>query len=668
MKTIRKKTGTVLLMMMLFLMHGSVYAEETVPEEEITEEETPDEEDMTEEDPQREFVQRMYETVLLREGDESGIEDWVSRLKSGQATGCTVITGFFESREMRLRNTDDTEYVKTAYRAILGREADESGLSVWTQALRDGMSRRYVLAGFASGTEFSNLCARYGIEKGTLSKSLYRDRNPVLTRFVSRLYTEALGRAWDADGLEYWCRRLYTKTDTAASAVSGFLFSAEFAAKDLSDAEFTAVCYRVFFGREADEAGMKHWCGILDTGMTRRYVVKAFAGSAEFRTLARQNGIEAGTLSVSAYRDRNEKMTAFAAGLYTGILGRKGREENIENYAKKLYLKTLNGKAAVTAFFASAEYNKKTHTDEEYVRQLYAGALGRQPSLAETESAVNRLKKGTSRKALMNSVLDSAEFTSRCKAAGIVPRPSSAYAVLDVSMSDISIAGFGGYTLPEDSLKMLRAAVNTVEGRGYRISFVLLDIASGKGIAYHPDYVYYSASVLKAPYIVSLAKYNYSGYAAMRTAAANVLRTSDNAGYAALWAAYHGSSFARFGKEAGVPAGVCADMYTNLSARQLAKLWLASDTYFRSSVQAGSVGALMENPVTTSIRRILPSGIKTRSKAGWFAGGWNVTHDAGIVYASNGRFVLAVMSAVPARPELLDPVIWALYKAHEKMK
>ena len=112
------------------------------------------------------FVARLYNICLERAYEQEGLNYWVNALVDRTMTGSSVAQGFFGSQELKNRNLDNTEFVKTAYRAILNREPDPTGLKSWVDALERGKTREYVLSGFLKSTEFDNLCKEYRIASG----------------------------------------------------------------------------------------------------------------------------------------------------------------------------------------------------------------------------------------------------------------------------------------------------------------------------------------------------------------------------------------------------------------------------------------------------------------------------------------------------------------------
>ena len=139
------------------------------------------------------FVQRLYQVVFGRKGDESGLNDWTNRLIIRDKTGAQVVQGFFGSGEYTRQNKSDDQYIADLYRAMFDRAGDAGGTATWKSLMGKGVSRTYVLKGFAEGTEFKNLCARYNIIQGTIATSEARDVNPNRTGFANNLIKYLMG-------------------------------------------------------------------------------------------------------------------------------------------------------------------------------------------------------------------------------------------------------------------------------------------------------------------------------------------------------------------------------------------------------------------------------------------------------------------------------------------
>lgn len=103
-----------------------------------------------------EFIQSVYTTLLGRSADAEGEGNWLSLLANG-ASRADVIAGLANSDEGKaaMANTDDTDFVKALYTSVLGREADDAGLDNWVSALTAGADRASIAQGFTDSLESS---------------------------------------------------------------------------------------------------------------------------------------------------------------------------------------------------------------------------------------------------------------------------------------------------------------------------------------------------------------------------------------------------------------------------------------------------------------------------------------------------------------------------------
>lgn len=239
------------------------------------------------------FVDRLYKLCLSRQPDEWGMHDWKETLIKREKSGAVVAQGFFFSDEMKNRGLSDQEFVELLYRVMMDREYDEGGREYWIGRLEAGVSRQGVYKGFAESAEFTQICGAYGIERGSVSVGESRDRNMGLTMFVSRLYTKALGRNYDVDGLNDWCGRILDHTWSVTDvSTKGFFESQEFLNKNLGDEEYVKILYETFLGREYDEEGLSDWTDKLKNGeMSRDEVLRGFSYSEEFAAIMKEYGL-----------------------------------------------------------------------------------------------------------------------------------------------------------------------------------------------------------------------------------------------------------------------------------------------------------------------------------------------------------------------------------------
>lgn len=109
--------------------------------------------------------------------------------------------------------------------------------------------------------------------------------------FVSRIYSEALGRTPDQSGIEYWTKEIKLKRKTPEEVATFFVFSDEFKAKKYSEEEYVKILYRTFMGREYDQKGLDYWIARLEKGESRKSVLEAFAGCPEFQNIIKSFGL-----------------------------------------------------------------------------------------------------------------------------------------------------------------------------------------------------------------------------------------------------------------------------------------------------------------------------------------------------------------------------------------
>ena len=240
----------------------------------------------------RRFVGGFYEKCLSRTGEKKGLLNWSGLLYFGRGNAADVVLGFFHSPEFVRRNVSDSVFADICYRVFLGREPDASGKKNWTDHLAQGLSRDWVLKGFLNSKEFKGICASLSVEKGEIVLHEARDCRPMITGFVSRLYTQALNRRYDIYGLNDWVSRIASgSVSPKEAALTGFLSSAEFAKRNLNNTEYIKVLYRVFMDREGEADGIRYWNDQLLAGKTRRAVAEGFADSREFAEIRKKFGV-----------------------------------------------------------------------------------------------------------------------------------------------------------------------------------------------------------------------------------------------------------------------------------------------------------------------------------------------------------------------------------------
>ncbi len=92
------------------------------------------------------------------------------------------------------------------YEAVLGRTPDLEGLGYWINDMDNGVSLTTIASGFIASKEFED---KYGT-------------NPSYETYINLLYQNILGRAPDAEGLNYWVSNMQKGIDSPAAVLASF--------------------------------------------------------------------------------------------------------------------------------------------------------------------------------------------------------------------------------------------------------------------------------------------------------------------------------------------------------------------------------------------------------------------------------------------------------------
>ena len=231
----------------------------------------------------------------------------------------------------------------------------------------------------------------------------------MVSNFVNRMYTVALGREAEPGGVDYWAAQLLAYEIDGAGIANGFILSPEFTGRGYSDAEFIQTLYQTFFDRSADTEGLNYWTKALNGGHSREYVLSGFVNSNEFNSLCSAFGISRGMLKEDGTAI-NQGIWRFAGRLYTKVLERDGEKDGMEYWALRIADGINTPEDAAKGFFQSEEYVSKNTTDEKYIQALYATFMDREPDQGGMEYWLNKLAGGTSREEALSGFAQSDEF------------------------------------------------------------------------------------------------------------------------------------------------------------------------------------------------------------------------------------------------------------------
>jgi hypothetical protein len=199
-------------------------------------------------------VWKFYESVLHRDPDYAGLQNWINDFSNGGKTG-DIAVGFFESTEL-LR-----QIITGYYQQYLGRAADANGLSYYEDLWRKTGGPEQIKSGFAASPEFNALAqARYGA---------YPDG------WLDALYSRILNRAPDQQGFDHWKQQL-------AAGVSESQVSLDFfTSPEAFDNDVTGWFYE-YLGRAPTLAEQQQYANQMIGGANDRDIEQAITNLPEY--------------------------------------------------------------------------------------------------------------------------------------------------------------------------------------------------------------------------------------------------------------------------------------------------------------------------------------------------------------------------------------------------
>lgn len=232
------------------------------------------------------------------------------------------------------------------------------------------------------------------------------------------------------------------------------------------------------------------------------------------------------------------------------------------------------------------------------------------------------------------------------------------------------IEGKDAALLSEEQQESLAAATQNIEGGGYTVGFTLINLNTGKGIAYNLDSRVYGASSFKGPYAAYLCQHlgdSDASYPSGSEAAGSgvsssiyslmqpMILYSDNNAFSSLRNSYDSAGFAEWLNSCGVDSEIMHDThFPRYSARESALLWLHTYQYLKTNTPtAQNLASLYEQTNVSFIRSGVSDdeGVEAvLNKAGWCAGRERFTGlcDAGLIKCTDGTtYLMSTMTNSP---------------------
>lgn len=244
--------------------------------------------------------------------------------------------------------------------------------------------------------------------------------------FAKRMYNTALNRDAEPAGLNDWTTRLLNHTADGAEIAWGFIASAEFQNRNLSDSDYVNTLYRTFFDREGDAEGKANWMDALAGGENREAVLAGFVNSEEFQKLCDAYGIIRGELSAVSTAGTavqqpavNTGVRAYVERIYTRALNRTGEKAGIDDWTNRIETGMMTPEQVAESFFYSEEFEDRQLDSEAYVETLYQTFFDRNPDADGKEGWLDALDRGMSREEVLHGFSRSEEFAKLVSSFGL---------------------------------------------------------------------------------------------------------------------------------------------------------------------------------------------------------------------------------------------------------
>jgi PKD repeat protein len=200
--------------------------------------------------PNNAFIEQAFRDILHRDVDPTGLTFWQNQFAGGLTRA-----------DLAAALTHSAEYfanlVMPDYEKFLGRAADAEGLNYWVGRMQQGLTDQQLAAGFASSSEF--YASSGGADGG----------------WINALYQSLLDRPVDAQGSAYWLSQLAAGAARQSIALR-FTSSAEQATSQLNDDYFNLL------GRTPSAGESTYWLDAMRHGATDEQVLTAFLASPEY--------------------------------------------------------------------------------------------------------------------------------------------------------------------------------------------------------------------------------------------------------------------------------------------------------------------------------------------------------------------------------------------------
>jgi hypothetical protein len=200
------------------------------------------------------FVKALYQNILGRTADSSGLAFWVNQIQNNGLSNQEVAADIWRSTEHR------RDEVNAYYQTYLHRTPDASGLAFWANELTNGVYNEQ------------------GVQTLFMTSAEYIAQHGTPSTFVQGLYLNILSRLPTANELSFWENALATY---GAIDVAGSILTSTESYTNLIDSY-----YANYLNRTVDASGLDNWLSKLQSGSgSVESVAESILGSVEYANI-----------------------------------------------------------------------------------------------------------------------------------------------------------------------------------------------------------------------------------------------------------------------------------------------------------------------------------------------------------------------------------------------
>jgi len=238
------------------------------------------------------YCSRAYKILLGRKADISGLNYWTGEIGTGAFSAAEIVNEFINSSEFLKNEYDNDKVLNFLYLAMLDREIDPSGKDSWTMVLGTGVTMSCIVNQIAESPEFAKLCNQYGMLPGKVSLKAPRDQSYQLCGYLSQAYPLLVGRTVKSEELDDFVGKAMNGQKKVEDILCDMVRSPESQAFHSNNNNFLNAAFQVCYGHDGSAGQYSAYRISLNNGISRAKVISLIAKNSAFEERLKAFGIQ----------------------------------------------------------------------------------------------------------------------------------------------------------------------------------------------------------------------------------------------------------------------------------------------------------------------------------------------------------------------------------------